>query len=50
MTVKELIKELNKANQNADVTIIDEYDHEKDIIRVEVHGNIVLIVEKQLYY
>ena len=47
MTVKELIKELEKANQTAEVTILDDYDHEKDIIRVEVYKDIVVIVENQ---
>ena len=45
MTVKELIKELNKANQTKEVIIIDEYDHEKAIIRVEVYDHEVIIVE-----
>lgn len=46
MIVKELIKELNKANQTKEVIIIDEYDHEKAIIRVEVYDNEVIIVEE----
>ena len=50
MTVKELIEELNKSYQTADVTILDEYNHEKDIIRVEVYKDNVIIVENQLYY
>lgn len=45
MTVKELIKELNKANQTKNVTILDEYDNEKDIISVEVYKDAVFIVE-----
>lgn len=44
MTVKELIKELNKANQTADVTILDESDNEKNITCVEVYKHSVLIV------
>jgi hypothetical protein len=47
MTVQELIKRLNKAKQTAEVTILDDYDHEKDIIRVEVYKDIVIIVENQ---
>lgn len=46
MTVKELIEELNKAKQTAEVTILDEYDHEKDIISVEVYKDAVFIVEQ----
>lgn len=45
MTVKELIKELEKANQTAEVIIINNCYYEKDIIRVKVHDNIVFIVE-----
>lgn len=44
MTVKELIKELNKANQTVDVTILDEDDNEKNIICVEVYKHSVFIV------
>ena len=32
MTVKELIKELEKANQNAVVIIVDDCRYEKDLI------------------
>lgn len=44
MTVKELIEELNKGNQTNEVTILDEYDNEKDIICVEVYNHSVFIV------
>lgn len=44
MTVKELIEELNKGNQTNEVTILDEYDNEKDIISVEVYNHSVFIV------
>lgn len=46
MTVKELIEELNKGNQTNEVTILDEYDNEKDIISVEVYKDAVFIVEQ----
>lgn len=46
MTVKELIKELEKANQNAEVIIVDDCRYEKDLIRVEVADkNFVILVE-----
>ena len=44
MTVKELIKELNKANQNVDVIILDEDDNEKNITCVEVYKHSVFIM------
>ncbi len=44
MTVKELIKELNKANQTVNVTILDEDDNEKNITCVEVYKHSVFIV------
>lgn len=44
MTVKELIEELNKADQTTDVTILDEGDNEKNIICVEVYKHSVFIV------
>lgn len=44
MTVKELIEELNKANQTVDVTILDEDDNEKNITCVEVYKHSVFIV------
>lgn len=45
MTVKELIEELNKANQTSDVTILDEDNNEKNITCVEVYKHSVFIVE-----
>ena len=46
MTVKELIKELEKANQTAEVIIINDCHYEKDLIRVEVvDKNFVILVE-----
>lgn len=45
MTVKELIKELEKANQNAKIIIIDDCRYEKDLIDVEVYDDIVYIKE-----
>lgn len=47
MTVKELIEKLNKSNQTNEVTILDEDDNEKDIIRVEVYKHSVFIVIDQ---
>lgn len=44
MTVKELIEELNKANQTVNVTILDEDDNEKNITCVEVYKHSVFIV------
>ena len=56
MTVKELIKELEKANQNAKVIIVDDCRYEKDLIDVEVYNddviyilkNVKMIIEKQI--
>ena len=45
MTVKELIKELEKANQDAEVISFDNYGHEKYIVRDEIYKDIVLILE-----
>ena len=46
MTVKELIKELEKANQTAEVIIVDDCRYEKDLIRIEVvDKNFVILVE-----
>ena len=45
MTVKELVNELNKANQTVDVIILDENDQEKHIVCVEVYNHNVIIVE-----
>lgn len=45
MTITELIKELNKADQTVDVVILDKDDQEKHIVRVEVYDHEVIIVE-----
>ena len=39
MIVKELIKELEKANQNAKVIIVDDCHYEKDLIDVEIYND-----------
>ena len=46
MTVKELIKELGKANQNAKVIIVDDGRYEKDLIDVEVYNDDVIYIEE----
>ena len=56
MTVKELIEELNKANQNAKVIIVDDCRYEKYLNDVEVYNddviyilkNVKMIIEKQI--
>ena len=46
MTVKELIKELEKANQNAKVIIVDYCRYEKDIIDVEIYSDDIIYIEE----
>ena len=44
MTVKELIKELEKANQNAKVIIVDDCRYEKDLIDVEIYSDDIIYI------
>ena len=46
MTVRELIKELEKANQNAKVIIVDDCRYEKDLIDVEVYNDDVVYIKE----
>ena len=46
MTVKELIKELEKANQNAKVIIVDDCRYEKDLIDVEIYSDNVIYIKE----
>ena len=46
MTVKELIKELEKANQNAKVIIVDYCRYEKDLIDVEIYSDDIIYIEE----
>lgn len=46
MTVKELIKELEKDNQNAKVIIVDDCRYEKDLIDVEVYSYDVVYIKE----
>ena len=46
MTVKELIKELEKANQNAKVIIVDDCYYEKDLNDVEVYSDDVVYIKE----
>ena len=46
MTVKELIEELDKANQNAKVIIVDDCRYEKDLIDVEVYSDDVVYIKE----
>lgn len=46
MTVKELIKKLEKANQNAKIIIIDDCRYEKDLIDVEVYDDDIVYIEE----
>ena len=46
MIVKELIKELEKANQNAKVIIVDDCRYEKDLIDVEIYSDDVVSIEE----
>lgn len=46
MTVKELVEELEKANQNAKVIIIDDCRYEKDLIDVEVYSDDIIYIKE----
>ena len=46
MTVKELIKELEKANQNAKVIIVDDCRYEKDLIDVEICSDDMIYIKE----
>ena len=46
MTVKELIEELEKANQNAKVIIVDDCYYEKDLTDVEIYSNDVVYIKE----
>ena len=46
MTVKELIEELDKANQNAKVIIVDDCRYEKDVIDVEVYSDDIIYIKE----
>ena len=46
MTVKELIEELNKANQNAKVIIADDCRYEKYLNDVEVYNDDVIYIKE----
>ena len=46
MTVEELIKELEKANQNAKVIIVDDCRYEKDLNDVEIYSDEVVYIKE----
>ena len=46
MKVKELIKELEKANQNAKVIIVDDCRYEKDLIDVEIYSDDIIYIKE----
>lgn len=46
MTVKELIKELKKANQNAKVIFVDDCRYEKELNYVEVYNDDIVYIEE----
>ena len=46
MTVEELIKELEKANQNAKVIIIDDCHYEKDLNDVEIYSDDIVYINE----
>ena len=46
MTVKELIKELEKANQNAKVIIVDDCRYEKDLDDVEIYSDDIIYIKE----
>ena len=46
MTVEELIKELEKANQNAKVIIVDDCRYEKDLIDVEIYSDDLVYIKE----
>lgn len=46
MTVEELIKELEKANQNAKVIIVDDCRYEKDLNDVEIYSDDIIYIKE----
>ena len=46
MTVKELIKELEKANQNAKVIIVNDCRYEKDLNDVEIYSDDIIYIKE----
>ena len=46
MTVEELIKELEKANQNAKVIIVDDCRYEKDLTDVEIYSDDIVYINE----
>lgn len=46
MTVKELIKELEKANQTAEVIIVDYCSYEKDLINVDIYNDDIVYIKE----
>ena len=46
MTVKELKKELEKANQNAEVIIVDDCHYEKDLTDIEVYSDDIVYIKE----
>ena len=46
MTVEELIKELEKANQNAKVIIVDDCRYEKDLTDVKIYSDDVVYIKE----
>ena len=46
MTVKELIKELEKANQTAEVIIVDDCHYEKDLDDVEIYSDDIIYIKE----
>ena len=46
MTVEELIKELEKANQNAKIIIVDDCRYEKDLNDVEIYSDDIIYIKE----
>ena len=46
MTVKELIKELEKSNQNAKVIIVNDCHYEKDLNDVEIYSDDIVYIKE----
>ena len=46
MTVKELIEELEKANQNAKVIIVDDCRYKKDLNDVEIYSDDIIYIKE----
>ena len=46
MTVKELIKELEKYNQNAKVIIVDDCHYKKNLIDVEAYDDDIVYIKE----